>query len=96
MPKQLVDMTTSELVLDDWAIKPIGKAARIAIAIGGMITATLVLLMATMLDSGTWLFVLIGVALVATSVRAARYPTLIRLGVVAINLIAIPLIAQFI
>lgn len=89
-------MTTSELVLDEWATKPIGKAARIAIATGGMITATLVLLMATMLRDGAWMFVLVGVALAATSVRAARYPTILRLGVVATNLIAIPLIAQII
>jgi hypothetical protein len=89
-------MTTSDLVLDEWATKPMGKAARIAIAAGGIITATLVLLMATMLPDGAWLFVLVGVALAATSVRAARYPTIVRLGVVAANLIAIPLIAQLI
>ena len=87
-------MTTSELVLDPWATRPIGKVARVAIGVGGMITATLVLLMATMLTQGSWMFVLTGVALVATSVRAARYPTLVRLGVVAANLMAIPLIAQ--
>ena len=62
--------------------------------VGGMITATLVLLMATMLTQGAWGFVLVGVALAATSVRAARYPTLVRLAVVAANLIAIPLIAR--
>ena len=89
-------MTTSDIVLEEWATKPIGKAARIAIAAGGMITATLVLLMATMLTSGAWLFVLAGVALAATSVRAARFPTITRLGVVAANLVAIPLIAQII
>lgn len=89
-------MTTSQLVLDDWATEPLGKAARIAIAVGGMITATLVLLMATMVSNGAWLFLLIGVALAATSVRAARYPTLVRLAVVAANLIAIPLFAQII
>ncbi len=89
-------MTTSELVLEDWATKPVGKAARIAIAAGGMIVATLVLLMASMLSEGTWLFLLIGVALAATSVRAARYPSLARLTAVAANLIAIPLIAQII
>lgn len=87
-------MTTSELSLESWATAPLGKAARLSIAVGGMITATLVLLMATMLSQGTWLFVLVGVALAATSIRAARYPTLIRLSVVAANLIAIPLIAQ--
>lgn len=87
-------MTTSELVLENWATQPLGKAARISIAVGGMLTATLVLLMATMLSQGTWLFVLVGVALAATSVRAARYPTLLRLTAVAANLIAIPLIAR--
>ncbi len=87
-------MTTSTLVLEGWATKPLGKAARIAIAVGGMITGSLVLLMATMLSQGAWVFVLVGVALVATSVRAARYPTLVRLTAVAANLIAIPLIAQ--
>ncbi len=87
-------MTTSDIVLEEWATKPMGKAARIAIAAGGMITATLVILMATMLTNGAWLFVLVGVALAATSVRAASAPTITRLSVVAANLIAIPLIAQ--
>jgi len=87
-------MTTSDLVLESWATKPLGKAARISIAVGGMLTATLVLLMATMLSQGAWVFVLVGVALAATSVRAARYPTLVRLTAVAANLVAIPLIAQ--
>lgn len=87
-------MTTTNLVLDDWATKPLGKAARIAIAVGGMITATLVLLMATMLQQGTWMFTLLGVSLVATSVRAARFPTILRLGIVTANLIVIPYVAQ--
>ena len=89
-------MATSDIVTDEWATKPLGKAARIAIAAGGMITATLVLMMATMLTSGAWLFVLVGVALAATSVRAALVPSIMRLGLVAANLIAIPLVAQII
>lgn len=89
-------MTTSQLVLEDWATKPLGRAARIAIAVGGVITATLVLLLAAMVNDGSWLFVLAGVALAATSVRAARYPTLVRLTVVMANLIVIPLLAQVI
>ena len=89
-------MTTSNPALDEWATQPLGKAARVAIAVGGMITATLVLLMATMLRDGAWLFVLAGVALAATSVRAARVPTLLRLGAVSANLVAIPLLAQII
>ena len=87
-------MATSDLVLESWATQPLGKAARIYIAVGGMVTATLVLLMATMLTQGSWVFVLVGVSLAATSIRAARYPTLVRLTAVAANLIAIPLIAQ--
>lgn len=89
-------MTTSDLILEDWATKPLGKAARISIAAGGVITATLVLLLASMVREGSWLFVLAGVALAATSVRAARFPTVIRLSSVMANLIAIPLIAQVI
>lgn len=87
-------MTTSDIVLEDWATRPLGKAARVAIAVGGIITATLVLLMATLLPQGSWLFVLTGVALAATSVRAARFPTVLRLSAVAANLIVIPLITQ--
>lgn len=89
-------MTTSDIVLDEWATKPIGKAARISIAVGGMITATLVLLLASMLSDGSWILVLAGVALAATSVRAARAPTVTRLAAVMANLIVVPLIAQII
>ena len=89
-------MTTSDLVLDDWALRPAGKAVRVGIAAAGMATATLVLLMATTLASGTWMLVLVGVSLAATSIRAARYPTLVRLAVVTANLLAVPLIGQII
>lgn len=89
-------MTTSQLVLEDWATKPLGRAARIAIAVGGIITATLVLLLAAVVRDGSWLFVLAGVALAATSVRAARYPTVVRLAAVMANLIVIPTLAQVI
>ncbi len=89
-------MTTSELVLDHWATEPIGMAIRISIALAGMITAVLVLLTASMLASGSWFFVLAGVALAATSARAARFPTALRLGFVAANLVAIPVIATLI
>ena len=89
-------MTTSELVLAHWATEPIGKAIRIWIALAGVIMAVLVLLTASMLASGSWFFVLAGVALAATSVRAARFPTALRLGFVAANLVAMPLIARLI
>ena len=90
------EMTTSELVLGHWATEPIGKAIRVSIALAGIIMAVLILLTASMLASGSWTFVLIGVALAATSARAARFPTALRLGLVAANLVAVPVIARFI
>ncbi len=89
-------MTTADLVLDAWALKPAGKAVRVGIAAAGLATATLVLLMATTLASGTWMVVLVGVSLAATSIRAARYPTLVRLSALTANLLAIPLFGQMI
>ncbi len=35
-------MTTANPALSAWATHPVGKAARIAIAVGGLLTATLV------------------------------------------------------
>jgi len=89
-------MTSPQLVLPEWATEPLGMAARISIAVLGIVASTLVLMLATMLSQGAWLFVLVGVTLAATSIRAARYPTLIRLLVVVANLIAIPIIAGMI
>ena len=71
-----------------------GKAARIAIAIGGLLTATLVLMTASVVASGTWILVLLGVGLAALSIRAARVPSPVRLTLVALALIAIPLAFQ--
>jgi hypothetical protein len=71
-----------------------GKAARIAIAIGGLLTATLVLMTASVVASGTWILVLLGVGLAALSIRAARVPNPVRLTLVALALIAIPLAFQ--
>lgn len=88
-------MTTSNaIVLNEWASHPIGKAARIAIAVTGLITSTLVLLLATLGASAAWLMVLLGVALAATSVRAATSPTMIRLITLAAALVAIPIVGQ--
>ena len=89
-------MTVSEVVLEDWATQPLGKAARIAIAAGGMITAFMVLVMASVVAQGSWALVLAGVALVATSVRAASIPTLARLMLVVANMVAIPALARLI
>lgn len=88
-------MTTSNaIVLNEWASHPIGKAARIAIAVTGLITSTLVLLLATLGANAAWLMVLLGVALAATSVRAATSPTMIRLITLAAALVAIPIVGQ--
>lgn len=84
-------MTTISPVISAWATHPMGKAARIFIAAAGMTTATLVLMTASVVTSGSWALVVFGIALAATSVRAARVPTTPRLAFLAANLIAIPL-----
>lgn len=73
-----------------------GKAARIAIAVGGLILATLVLMTATIVSSGSWALVGLGVLLAPSAVRAARIPTPTRLAVLAAAVIAIPIIIQLI
>lgn len=62
----------------------------------GMATATLILLLAAMVEAGSWLLLITGLGLAATSVRAAQRPNLLRLGAVGGNLLAIPLIALLI
>lgn len=89
-------MTSSEMILAGWATHPLGKVARIGIAVGGMIIATLVLLMSTLLSEGVWLFVLAGVSTAAASIRAAQYPTLLRLSIVSVSVLIVPLIAQLV
>lgn len=71
-----------------------GRAARIAIAVFGVITATLTLMLAPMLEQASWVVVLAGVALAATSTRAARNPQLQRLTTATANLIVIPLLLR--
>lgn len=87
-------MTTANPTLQAWATKPLGKAARIAIAVGGMALATLVLTSAAVVETGSWALVLLGVALVAAAVRAARIPTGSRLVALMAIVIAIPLSLQ--
>lgn len=89
-------MTTSDTFVDEWASHPIGKAARIAIAVAGLITSALVLLLATLGSNAAWLMVLMGVALAATSIRAASRPTMLRLGTLAAAMVAIPIVGQII
>jgi len=88
------DMTTASPPISTWAAHPMGKAARIAIAVGGLITATLVLMTASVVATGSWALVVLGVGLAALSVRAARVPSRVRLILVAAALIAIPLAFQ--
>lgn len=87
-------MTTADLVLSDWALTTAGKTARLAIAVLGMVVGTLTLMLAPAMARASWLLVLAGISLAATSVRAARLPTVTRLAVVAVNLLLIPLLAQ--
>lgn len=87
-------MTALNPAIQAWATRPAGKAVRIAIAALGMATATLILMTAALVTTGSWALVLLGVGLAATSVRAALTPTTPRLLTVAAILIAIPLTIQ--
>jgi len=96
VPAEIVGrMTVSTITtLDEWAAHPIGKAARVAIAVLGQASAILVLMVATMNSHAAWILVLLGVALAATSIRAAQRPTLIRLTSLLAVMIAIPYVGQ--
>lgn len=87
-------MTASASSLQTWAGKTFGKVARVALASVGMIFATMVLTSAAMVETGSWALVLVGVAIAATSVRAARELTLARLAAVGVSLLAVPLTLQ--
>lgn len=89
------DMAVSNITtLADWAAHPMGKAARVAIAVLGLASATLVLLVATMNAQAAWILVLLGVGLAAVSVRAALKPDLIRLTTLVAIMIAVPYVSQ--
>jgi hypothetical protein len=88
-------MTVSTITtIDEWAAHPLGKAARVAVAVLGLMSATLVLLVATMNSQATWIMVLLGVGLAAVSVRAAAKPSLIRLTTLAAIMVAVPYVGQ--
>jgi hypothetical protein len=88
-------MTVSNITtFDEWAAHPLGKAARVAIAALGLMSAVLVLLVATMNSQAAWILVLLGVALAAVSVRSAMHPSLIRLTTLAAIMIAVPYVGQ--
>ena len=86
--------TTSTTYLPAWVTHPVGKVARGAIAVGGTIMAVLVLMTASVVQSGSWALVLLGVGLAAFSVRAAKRPTATRLLLVAATMVAIPFTFQ--
>lgn len=88
-------MTVSTITtLDELAAHPFGKAARVAMAVFGLASAVLVLMVATMNSQAAWTLVLLGVALAATSVRAASKPSVIRITTLVAVMIAIPYVGQ--
>lgn len=87
-------MTAITSSFEDWTETSLGKATRIGIGVLGVITATLTLILAAVMDTGAWATVLAGVALAATSARAAKDPSIARLAAVAANLILIPLLMR--
>ena len=90
-------MTTSEAtVLNEWTRHPLGKTVRIGIAVVGLASSGMVLLLATMSSSAVWFMVVVGVSLAATSVRAAIRPNLTRLGILTALLVAVPFVGRLI
>jgi hypothetical protein len=87
-------MTTTDQVLGDWATHPFGKAARVAMAVGGMLMGVMLMLIAPLFDGQPWLVVVGATSLVITSVRAARLPSMTRLALVAANLLAMPFLTN--
>jgi hypothetical protein len=87
-------MTALQSTFTNWEVTPLGKVARGAIAVLGVITAILTLMLSAVMDGGAWATLLAGVALAATSARAAKNPSLARLTAVAANLILIPLLMR--
>lgn len=83
-------MTTSTAFGDDWASHALGKTLRALIAVGGIVTGTLVVLFATLASGATWLLVVLGLTIGATAVRAALHPSMVRLLIVLAALIAVP------
>ena len=86
-----LSVLTNTLFREDWIAHPVGKALRVMIAAGGLITATLVVLLATLGTSSVWLLVGLGLTLAVVSVRAALQPTFLRMGIVLAAVIAIPI-----
>ena len=88
--------TSTASALNEWAAHPLGKAARIAIAVTGLAIATLVLLLAMSGTNAVWFMVLLAAAIAATSIRAAMHPSLVRLTTLAAVMVAVPIVGQII
>ena len=86
--------TITGTTIDQWAAHPFGKAARIAIAVLGLSSAMLLLLVATIYTDAAWALVLLGATLSAVSVRAATKPSLIRLLSLGAVMVAILYLGQ--
>ena len=66
-------MTASTItIIDQWATKPFGQAALIALAALGVMSSIVVDLVATVYTEAAWSLVLLGATLAATSVRLRR------------------------
>lgn len=89
-----LDMTTANATISTWAAHPMGKVARVAIAVGGVLVAILVMMVATVVPNGAWALVALGAGIAALAVRAARVPSTARLAAVTAALVAIPLVLQ--
>jgi hypothetical protein len=88
-------MTASTITtIDELAAHPFGKAARVAMAVLGLASAVLVLMVATIYTEAAWPLVLLGAALAATSVRAATKPSVMRLSSLCAVMVAILYLGQ--
>ena len=82
--------------LDEWAARPAPKIARLLIAAGGTLVAMMVLTRAVAVSQAAWVLVIFAASLAATSTKAAKAPTRLRLGVLAAYLTVIFLYAALI
>ena len=90
-------MTTSEATfLDEWTTHPLGKTVRVAIAVVGLATATVVLLRATLTTDAVGFMVVLGASLAAASIRAALRPSMARLAILTAVLVVIPIAGRLI
>jgi len=90
-------MTSTEATfLAEWTTHPLGTTVRIAIAVVGLATATVVLLLATLTSDAVWFMVVLGVSLAAASIRAALSPSITRLAILTAVLVVIPFAGRLI